>query len=230
MTYQEFVSGPAARRRYWARSLPRLAAPAPRPSRTTGTARWPRWRSGARTARSRRTSTACTRQAGSRAVVDLHGRIGDVVCLDCRRPHRRGRRCSAAGVAEPGVRGRTPRSRSRPTATSSSTTTERLRRRRPATAAAACSSRTSCSSARTCPSRGSSSATPLVDEADGRCSSLGSSLTVMSRLPVRPPRRPAGHPGRHRQPRPDPRRRPGDVQARGGVQRVPDGARGILKI
>ena len=62
MTYQEFVSGSEARRRYWARVH-------------TG---------------SRRISTAAPNvdglheAAGSRRLVALHGRISDVVCLECR--------------------------------------------------------------------------------------------------------------------------------------------------
>ena len=55
-----------------------------------------------------------------------------------------------------------------------------------ARAAAACSSPTWCSSARTCRGRGSRSATALVERA-GALVVLGSSLTVMSGLPVRAP-------------------------------------------
>jgi NAD-dependent SIR2 family protein deacetylase len=80
MTYQEFVSGPVARQRYWARS--HLG--------------WGRMRradpnSGHR-ALARLDPTLLITQnvdglherAGSRRLVALHGRIADVVCLDCR--------------------------------------------------------------------------------------------------------------------------------------------------
>ena len=53
----------------------------------------------------------------------------------------------------------------------------------------------------------------LVDEADALLVA-GSSLTVFSGYPVRPARRRAGHPDRDHQPRPHPRRRPGDGQDR----------------
>ncbi|MFC5996850.1 NAD-dependent protein deacetylase [Pseudonocardia hispaniensis] len=84
MTYDEFRSGEPARRRYWARSH-------------VGWARMRRARPNAghralaeleRTGVLRGVITqnvdGLHRAAGSRAVIDLHGRIADVVCLDCR--------------------------------------------------------------------------------------------------------------------------------------------------
>jgi len=80
MTYQEFVSGPTARQRYWARS--HLG--------------WGRMR-GAEPNAGHRALAAVDpellitqnvdglhERAGSRRLVALHGRIADVVCLGCR--------------------------------------------------------------------------------------------------------------------------------------------------
>jgi NAD-dependent SIR2 family protein deacetylase len=84
MTYTEFVSGPGAQQRYWARSH----------------VGWQRMRTARPNAghdalalleRQGRVSAVITQnvdglhqQAGSQVVVDLHGRIADVVCLTCR--------------------------------------------------------------------------------------------------------------------------------------------------
>ena len=84
MTYSEFVSGAAAQRRYWARShvgwaRMRRAAPerrAPRAGRA-GAHRCP-----LADHAERRRAAHGGRAAG---VVDLHGRIDEVVCLDCGR-------------------------------------------------------------------------------------------------------------------------------------------------
>lgn len=85
MTYQEFVSSEEAQRRYWARShvgYARLAHVEPNDGHRalaalerTGTLR------GLITQNVDGLHTA----AGSRAVIDLHGRISDVVCLGCGR-------------------------------------------------------------------------------------------------------------------------------------------------
>ena len=90
MTYQEFVSGPAARQRYWARShigWGRMKRALPNPGHVAL----------ARLERSRRVQTLITQNvdglhelAGSQDLVALHGRISDVICLDCR--HRSSRR------------------------------------------------------------------------------------------------------------------------------------------
>ncbi|MDQ6525816.1 Sir2 family NAD-dependent protein deacetylase [Nocardioides sp. LHD-245] len=81
MTYQEFVSGPAAQQRYWARS--HLG--------------WSRMRraepnSGHRAVAALGAELVITQNvdglheaAGTPALVALHGRIADVVCLACRR-------------------------------------------------------------------------------------------------------------------------------------------------
>lgn len=85
MTYQEFVSGPAARRRYWARSFlgwGRMSEADPNAAHLAL----------ARLEALGRVQLLVTQnvdglheRAGSRAVCALHGRIADVVCLDCRR-------------------------------------------------------------------------------------------------------------------------------------------------
>ena len=85
MTYTEFVSGPVAQRRYWARShvgWARMARAVPNPGHgalaaleTAGVVR------GVIT----QNVDGLHRAAGSEAVIDLHGRIADVVCLGCRR-------------------------------------------------------------------------------------------------------------------------------------------------
>jgi NAD-dependent SIR2 family protein deacetylase len=80
MTYQEFVSGPAAQRRYWARS--HLG--------------WSRMRRADPNAGHRALARIAPEllitqnvdglheRAGTPRLVALHGRIADVVCLDCR--------------------------------------------------------------------------------------------------------------------------------------------------
>ena len=85
MTYQEFVSGPAAQQRYWARSYlgwSRLRRAEPNASH----------RAIARLEGSGRVPLLVTQNvdglheaAGSRSVCALHGRIADVVCLACGR-------------------------------------------------------------------------------------------------------------------------------------------------
>lgn len=89
MTFQEFVSGPAAQRRYWARSYlgwSRMRHAEPNASHHAI----------ARLEAAGRVPLLVTQnvdglheRAGSRAVCALHGRIADVVCLSC--GHRTGR-------------------------------------------------------------------------------------------------------------------------------------------
>ena len=80
MTYQEFVSGPAARQRYWARShlgWGRMRAADPNPGH----------RALARLAPDlliTQNVDGLHERAGSPRLVALHGRIAEVVCLDCR--------------------------------------------------------------------------------------------------------------------------------------------------
>ena len=81
MTYQEFVSGPAAQQRYWARShlgWSRMKRAEPNP--------------GHRAVAALAADLVITQNvdglheaAGTPRLVALHGRIADVVCLSCRR-------------------------------------------------------------------------------------------------------------------------------------------------
>jgi NAD-dependent SIR2 family protein deacetylase len=85
MTYTEFVSGPEAQRRYWARShvgWARMAHAEPNAGHRAVAALE---RSGVLHGVITQNVDGLHRAAGSRAVIDLHGRIADVVCLGCRR-------------------------------------------------------------------------------------------------------------------------------------------------
>ena len=102
MTYQEFVSGPDARRRYWARS--HLG--------------WSRMRTAAPNAGHAALATldpellitqnvdGLHETAGSRRLVALHGRIADVVCLSCRRTSSRSALATRMVSANPGYAAR----------------------------------------------------------------------------------------------------------------------------
>jgi NAD-dependent SIR2 family protein deacetylase len=84
MTYAEFRSGPAARQRYWARShvgWQHLHRADPNGGHLALAALE---RSGRLTALITQNVDGLHQAAGSRQVVDLHGRISSVVCLDCR--------------------------------------------------------------------------------------------------------------------------------------------------
>ena len=83
MTYQEFVSGPAAQQRYWARShvgWSRMRRAEPNAGHRALAAME---RTGALAALITQNVDGLHSAAGSRGVVDLHGRIADVVCLRC---------------------------------------------------------------------------------------------------------------------------------------------------
>ena len=102
MTDQEFVSGPAARQRYWARS--HLG--------------WSRMRSAAPNAghlalAAARPELVITQNvdglheaAGTPRLVALHGRIADVVCLSCRRTSSRAALADRMARANPGYAAR----------------------------------------------------------------------------------------------------------------------------
>ena len=80
MTYQEFRSGPAARQRYWARShlgWSRMGAAQPNAGHRALAALDPELLI-------TQNVDGLHEAAGSRSLVALHGRIADVVCLDCR--------------------------------------------------------------------------------------------------------------------------------------------------
>lgn len=85
MTYDEFCSGPDARRRYWARShvgwlRMRQAVPNAGHRALVQLERAGRMR-GLIT----QNVDGLHRAAGQRTVVELHGRLADVICLNCRR-------------------------------------------------------------------------------------------------------------------------------------------------
>ena len=85
MSYTEFLSGPQARRRYWARSYlgwSRMQDAAPNPAHHA-LARLER--AGAVRLLITQNVDGLHERAGSRAVCALHGRIAEVVCLDCHR-------------------------------------------------------------------------------------------------------------------------------------------------
>ncbi|WP_308259221.1 NAD-dependent protein deacetylase [Pseudonocardia sp. H11422] len=84
MTYDEFRSGEPAQRRYWARShvgwaRMRRAEPNDGHRAFAGLER-----TGVLHGLITQNVDGLHRAAGSRSVIDLHGRIADVVCLDCR--------------------------------------------------------------------------------------------------------------------------------------------------
>lgn len=83
MTYQEFVSGPTARQRYWARShlgWGRMFHAEPNAGHRALAALEQHGVVGAVITQN---VDGLHQQAGSREVVDLHGRIDEVVCLVC---------------------------------------------------------------------------------------------------------------------------------------------------
>ncbi len=102
MTYGEFVSGPAARQRYWARShlgWSRMRRAEPNPGH----------RALVRLEDAGRLRLLITQNvdglheaAGSRALCALHGRIADVVCLACRRRSTRAALQRRLAEANPG--------------------------------------------------------------------------------------------------------------------------------
>jgi NAD-dependent SIR2 family protein deacetylase len=110
MTYQEFISGPTARQRYWARS--HLG--------------WSRMRGASPNAGHRALAAidpdllitqnvdGLHEAAGSRRLVALHGRIADVICLDCRRTTSRGRLAARMAEANPDYAARHAGAETRP--------------------------------------------------------------------------------------------------------------------
>jgi NAD-dependent SIR2 family protein deacetylase len=83
MTYSEFVSGPAAQQRYWARShvgWRTMGRARPNPGHRALAALEA---AGVIEALITQNVDGLHTDAGSRRVVDLHGRIADVVCLRC---------------------------------------------------------------------------------------------------------------------------------------------------
>jgi NAD-dependent SIR2 family protein deacetylase len=84
MTYQVFTAGELARQRYWARSMlgwPLIAAAKPNAAHLALAALE---RLGKMTVLITQNVDGLHQQAGSRAVIDLHGRLDRVICLQCR--------------------------------------------------------------------------------------------------------------------------------------------------
>ncbi len=85
MTYQEFLSGPQAQRRYWARShvgWTRIGEAAPNDGHRALAVLE---RTGPLGGLITQNVDGLHAAAGSRAVIDLHGRIADVICVACGR-------------------------------------------------------------------------------------------------------------------------------------------------
>ena len=119
MTYQQFVAGPDALQRYWARAhlgWSRMGGAEPNATHHRLAALEAEGRlSGLIT----QNVDGLHRRAGHRDLVELHGRVDRVVCLDCGDRTPRSRIQRRLDRAEPGLdRART--SRSRPTVTRSS--------------------------------------------------------------------------------------------------------------
>ncbi len=110
MTYQEFVSGPEARQRYWARShlgFGRMRRAEPNDGHRALTALDP-------DLLITQNVDGLHEAAGSRRLVALHGRIADVVCLACRRTTSRARLEERMGRSNPGFADRHHEVASRP--------------------------------------------------------------------------------------------------------------------
>src|SRR5437763_6692625 len=83
VTHQEFIRSETARKRYWARSLlgwPAIAAAVPNAAHAA--LAWLE-RLGRVTRLVTQNVDGLHQRAGSRSVLDLHGRLDEVVCLDC---------------------------------------------------------------------------------------------------------------------------------------------------
>ncbi len=98
MTMADFRSGPAAQQRYWARShlgWARLGTAAPNAGHLALARIDPELLI-------TQNVDGLHERAGSRAVVALHGRVADVICLSCREVTRRARLQARMTAANPG--------------------------------------------------------------------------------------------------------------------------------
>ncbi|MDT7648801.1 MAG: hypothetical protein QOI36_207 [Pseudonocardiales bacterium] len=102
MTYQEFLSGEPAQRRYWARSYVGWARMAHAEPNAGHRALAELERVGALHGLITQYVDGLHSAAGSRAVIDLHGRIADVVCLACSRRSPRDELQQRLGALNPG--------------------------------------------------------------------------------------------------------------------------------
>ena len=102
MTFSEFVSGPGAQQRYWARShlgWSRMKRATPNPGHRALAALEA---AGHQRLLITQNVDGLHEAAGSRAVCALHGRIADVVCLDCRSQTSRASLHQRLGGLNPG--------------------------------------------------------------------------------------------------------------------------------
>jgi NAD-dependent SIR2 family protein deacetylase len=102
MTYDEFRSSAAARRRYWARAhvgWSRMSRAEPNAGHRALVALE---RAGRLRGLITQNVDGLHRTAGHRAVVELHGRLADVVCLGCRRRSPRARLQARLAELNPG--------------------------------------------------------------------------------------------------------------------------------
>ncbi|MCZ7597212.1 MAG: hypothetical protein M5U09_04875 [Gammaproteobacteria bacterium] len=113
MQYREFMSGEAARRRYWARSFvgwPRFAAA--RPNRAHVALAELAGRGHVHTLVTQNVD-GLHRRAGKARVIDLHGRLAEVLCTGCGAVTSARRAAAAPRATQPGIRGRRRRRRCR---------------------------------------------------------------------------------------------------------------------
>jgi NAD-dependent SIR2 family protein deacetylase len=102
MTYQEFVSGPTARQRYWARShlgWSRMRSATPNAGHVALAALDPQLVI-------TQNVDGLHEAAGSRRLVALHGRISEVICLSCREVSSRAALADRMVEANPGYAAR----------------------------------------------------------------------------------------------------------------------------
>ena len=102
MTYQEFLSGEQAQRRYWARSHVGWARMAHAVPNDGHRALADLERTGALRGLITQNVDGLHAAAGSRALIDLHGRIADVVCTACGRRGSREELQRRLSAANPG--------------------------------------------------------------------------------------------------------------------------------
>ena len=211
MTYQTFTRDPRGRHRYWARSYVGWRQIRGRPPNAGH-------RAVARAAAARACSAGVITQnvdglhqaGGARDVVELHGGLDRTVCLGCGDVAGRAElderlRAANPQFGRPGRRGQ-PRRRRR----AARRAARRVRDGRLPGLRRGRSSPTSSSSARPCPR---DRVERLLRPGRGGAAAAGARLVADRdvRLPVRAAGREARHPGRDRQPGPDPRRREADV-------------------
>jgi NAD-dependent SIR2 family protein deacetylase len=102
MTFNEFRSGPSARQRYWARShvgWSRMRAAEPNAGHHSLVTLE---RAGPLRGVITQNVDGLHRAAGQRSVVELHGRLAEVVCLDCRERTPRARLAHRLAELNPG--------------------------------------------------------------------------------------------------------------------------------